>query len=405
MKNVIKQLAIIMMMSSSLLAASNLSAATSALTVKPQLPAWHKATVMGSFALPDRKEFIEDTLDPNTGHEPLPIRYWPTSKATIKGLLLIVPGTGSNADSSHAQIMASVANDQGHDAIIVANPFSPDFQKSFSPDHLVGFPQNDTAGFVEMMESAYAKYLTYKSKPRVVNITGFSLGGAYAVRASALNFSFKVKNYIAVNPPVDLGFAINAIDNMIRTRLNSTIFPIPKVIRHYILPLANYAYAFDNKLNLLTLQNYLGLISNNENINKGIIGASFQLSIGKITRGLFRNQDFKEDHTWNWLISRVPSITFANYMGVAGIAIQNENTSGKTFQELMDEVDLRRQIVNSKRKKNIFIIHSRDDFLLDKGDLKDLDQLIGPRLKVLSSGGHGGAIWTRTFADVFKHLL
>lgn len=402
MKNVIKLLALMIMM---VLPSASVSAHNGILTVSPQLPAWHKATVMGSFALPDKDGFIKDTLKPSNGSGPLPIRYWPTTKSIIKGLLLIVPGTGSNSDSSHAQIMASVANEQGHDAIIVANPFSPDFQKSFSPDYLVGFPQNDTPGFVQMMESAYAKYLTYRKKPRVVNITGFSLGGAYAVRSSSLKFSFKVRNYIAVNPPVDLGFAINAIDDMIRTRLNNNIFSIPQVLRQYILPLANYAYAFNNRLNLNTLRDYLGLTSDNETVNKGIVGASFQLSIGKITRGLFKSEEFKQDHTWRWLIARVPSITFADYMGVAGVAIENEEMRGKSFQELMDEVDLRRQIVHSKKRKNIFIIHSRDDFLLDKGDLKDLHDLIGPRLKVLNSGGHGGAIWTRTFARTFKQLL
>jgi pimeloyl-ACP methyl ester carboxylesterase len=366
---------------------------------------WDQSTVLGAFASPSSHQFLAIAMASPRPGVPLSVRLWKAQGGvTPKGLVILIPGTGADADSHQSAGFASTLSDLQYDVMVVTNPFSRAFQKTFSKDQLIGFPQNDSPEFVKMMEAAYKAYLQRRKVPKVVHVAGISLGGTYAVRFAGLKKSFKVDKFIAINPPVSFGRAMDAIDDSIRMSLNKKYFSLGEVLVD-ILPLVDLAWIRQVRLDTENFGLFKARISKNAGMNQSLIGASFQFSLKQITMGMLGTPRFKDLYQRRTIERGLGSMTFARYMGLAGNAIESDYIRHHSFADLIEEGNLTEQFKMAPDIKKVYVIHSEDDFLLAPGDLGVVDAYLGTNLQVLRSGGHCGAIWTKSFEKAVARIL
>ncbi len=363
---------------------------------------WHQATVLSVFASPHKARYVK--VEVASPREKLPIHIWRTEKKA-KGLVMLIPGTGANSNSSQAAIVADLLASEGFDTVIVADPFSPDFQRSFSKDRAVGFPHNDSPQTITMLEQSYLEYVKRHGTPAKIHLMGISLGGMYAHRLASMKSKLKFDRFIAINPPVDLGYAIEKIDQSIRVRLDTAQFSLREVVINNLLPVADMTWIRGLKLTEQTILEAKALLSDSEETNMGLIGASFQIDLIAITLGLRKSSAYTENYQKRRLERQLTSMTFTKYMGLASAAIDPKGVQGRRFVDLMNDADLRLAIEAAPNRDKLYMITSNDDFLLQPGDLSDIYGLLGSRLQVLKSGGHCGELWTEGFKAALKTTL
>lgn len=365
--------------------------------------AWHQSTVLGAFATPSRSNFIELKVPSPRQGRGLPLRIWKSQERPL-GLVVLIPGTGANSDSVQAAGLASTLISQNYDVLIVANPFSRDFQRTFSRDFLVGFPQNDSPQVFQMVEESYKAYVKYRGKPKAVFLAGISLGGTYALRFASMPTNFKIEKYIAINPPVTFANAISRIDDSIRASLNDGEVSFLEIVFDNLIPLVDLAWVRKIPLEIANLNLFKVHVSPVEKVNMAIIGASFQNGLKSIAKGLFE-ADIYGIHEKRVLERTLSSMTFSRYMGLAGIAIDDDSIRRHSFESLINEGNLDVQISRAPDRRKLYVIHSADDFLLLPGDLKVIESYLGSHLQVLRSGGHCGALWTKAFGRSIIKIL
>lgn len=361
----------------------------------------HESTILAGVTNPSSDRYVPLTIYKPGRDIFMEARLWRSAKPT-KGLFIVMPGTGGDASSGTANSLAEFISKNRFDALVVANPFSSSFQSSFSSDGLVGFPQKDLLDAEQMIEQTVRVYSQLYTPPSKVNFIGFSLGGTYSVLLSNSDFSFDVGTFIALNPPVDFGNAISAIDDLLRTvkatsrlsllRLIPELFPLYRETRGGL--------SFD----LIPILRKM--IVSDDYRDKQTIGAAFDLNLMDIVNGLHSTETFSSREWHVRLTQRTTRMTFQGYLGLVGIPLSNrQEFYGRTFDSIIADMDLPGLIVSSKRKSRLYVIHNADDFLLRAGDLEKIDPLLPQRMFVFDGGGHCGNYWTPNFQKVLKGIL
>lgn len=379
---------------------------------------WYQSTVMGAYAKPKTSKYFNLAVYPKVARYLKPkdnpgadqnlevISYlrahvWRTSKSEIKGLYIVIPGTGATATASAANLLAEQVTQLGYDAVVVTNPFSTDFQETFSSDGFVGFPQKDIKDTVEMVESAVDAYRSYYGEPKEINVTGYSLGALYTVMLADSNISYKLNKFIALNPPFEFLYDMNRLDTMIKIPgygRNEIIDIIKKLIRVFTKTISGLTKELIGEIKTT--------LPTDQKSNEKIIGTSFRFSMEGVINNII-SHDFVRDYDSRKEIFRITRDTsFARYsLVLRDYLVEEGKLENLSVSELAAKNNLLTVLKKSKRLKDIYFVSNEDDFLLQAGDLNDLEKVVGDKLHVFEAGGHCGNYWTPSFQNLFKELI
>lgn len=361
---------------------------------------WQQSTLLAGFTAPMKESFETIQLDAGQG-KTLAARLWKTDAAS-RGLYFVIAGTGSNGQSGLASRLAELLTALNYDAIVVANPFSSAFQKSFSSDGVVGFPEKDTTDAVAMLRAAKADYVTKYGQPRETNILGYSLGGLFAP-LSALNAGdLHIKKVIALDPPVDFEYAIKQVDQMIAHLLDHEV-ALPSLAKDLlrVFRLAPRGLFADNSAAVLSA------LPQDDDENEQIIGMSFFPALQKIESNLASTWAFSAPEKRSQLHRLHSSITFMRYTGLVSIPLTRARRyAGLTLSQVLARVDLRTVLrQNPNLAAKTYVITNRDDLLVNDSMLDDLDALLPGHIRVFEAGGHCGNYWTPSFANQLAEIV
>ncbi len=363
---------------------------------------WYQSTLLGAFAKPFVDRAIVLDIPVPGSSKRLAVRVWRVQGSAPKGLFLILPGTGGNSASSNSNLLAEEVNALGYDAIVLANPFTPDFQSTFSSDGLIGFPRRDIVDTVTMMEAAVDSYTHYYGKYKSLNLMGYSLGALYTVLAAGQESSLTFHKLIALNPPIDLQYAMDQLDGMIRLAINDP-FSAPRM-------LGDLFRIFQKTKGGVLIEKILELkqlVPADEAVGREAIGKIFQNNLIEITRGLFSTSTvFSTQYRKRQIEAKMRSITFAQYLGYAGIGIsQNAEPVRKTFAAMVKDINLNGILAALPSTKKIYVITNNDDFLSTPAELKRLGDILHGNLHVFNAGGHCGNYWAPSFKKVLAGII
>jgi hypothetical protein len=334
--------------------------------------------------------------------KPVDVIYMQASKKSDNPLLLLIAGTGSNGREGIVKHLANLANQQGVDTIILPNPFTVEFQNSFSFNGLVGSPQQDSKGLEDMINSAIRAVGIYKKYPKKLYVSGFSLGGLHAALLARSSISSKIDKFIILNPTIDFVYGIQKVDQFIAVSDSSMGVGGLDVIDLVDIALDKFS---GPAVDLNTYQSmelkYISLDS-----IRHMFGIVFKSKMEKVVKNYDAGEvflDLNMDADLVQMKQNLGYVSFANFALKALSATKQASSMDPRLEfQNINLINFLRDLPNVDK---IRYIDNIDDFLKTPQQLSALLDNSKIRYTVFSAGGHCGNYWTPSFVKKFSEYL
>jgi ABC-type phosphate transport system auxiliary subunit len=131
-------------------------------------------------------------------------------------VIFTIPGLGGSPYTKASHFLGEKLYEQGYHVILLPSPFSWHFALGASRDGIVGITQKDSEDLYSAM--LHIKELVtkkYSMQIQSVGVLGYSLGALHSAFIEKIDQEEKllnIKTVLAINPPVDLVFGLNRLD-------------------------------------------------------------------------------------------------------------------------------------------------------------------------------------------------
>lgn len=304
---------------------------------------------------------------------------------------ILYPSIGEGIMSSHSVLFAKLFYDAGYSVIIQGSHFHFEFLKSMPEGYRPGLPQNDveklqlaTTKIVEDLEDKYDTKLGKKV------LMGTSFGALATLFMGDFeehhNKTLGIEKYISVNPPVELVYALKALD-----KNNDEWNKNPDNLKHRtavtaakILDLVKKNDEGDIKIETLPFSDYEGKLITSFILRQKLSDIVFAIE-----------NDKKTDKVA--LYRTINNMSFYDYANkyLAG-------NNGKSINDYNYAASLYSVSDYLKRNNNYKIYHTLDDYLTNKNQLKKLREYTGKNTVLISNGAHLGFLYREEFLNDFK---
>jgi hypothetical protein len=339
----------------------------------------------------------------------LPYSVW--MQARPAPLVFIIPGVGVHRLADAVTAMAELAWRRGASVVGMDNPMNWEFIETAGSRNVPGYTPADATDMYAAMQAVHAD-LARKYPGRITSMAllGTSLGATDALfiadlDAASANHAFHLDRVVAVNPPVDLVYAMQQVDN------------------YYLAPLA-WPAAYREALMRNALLKVALILNPDE--TKRIGGLPFdavesQFLIGIYYRWILRDIIYASQKKHD--LGVIPG---ARYRGMSRQAtydailrysfidyvrqfvlpdFQRAGNPRLPQDELLRRASLPSIGGRLAADPRVRVFVNRDDFLLSPQDIPWLQATLGDRLTVFPSGGHLGNLHERNVQDAVSAAL
>ena len=190
-----------------------LATATSAILGNDEATARVESNVLHVPGLPGRNK-----LPSLEGRGDLSLAFYRQNQAAP--LLFILAGVGSNPYFGVGPYLASLFYRAGSHVVILPSPLNWNFALSASTSGAPGYAPADARDLYDVMQKTLTTLRDrYNVKPTAIRFLGVSLGaleGAHLSVIDADEGKIGIANYLLINPPLDLHYALKKIDEWSR---------------------------------------------------------------------------------------------------------------------------------------------------------------------------------------------
>lgn len=299
---------------------------------------------------------------------------------------IIYPSIGEGVENHHGIVLAKMFYDCGYSVIIQGSHFHFAFVKSMPKGYHPGVPERDIY-YLQKVTSEIISFLSKKYKcnfkKKVVLGTSF---GAFATlflaNEQAKNNTLNISQYISVNPPIELMFALQQLDKNNDEWKNSkedfekkTAYTAAKIIK-----LAKMQKE-GKKIQTLPFSDSEGKIITSFVLRQKLSDLIYAIEEENPAKKSdfyekINNTKFK-DYTEDYILSR-------HKMTQAEL---NYKTSLYSISDFL------------KKHNNYVIYHTLNDYFADKNQLAKLKLYCGKKLILLDNGAHLGFLYRKEFQD------
>ena len=336
---------------------------------------------------------------------------FPADGARPEKLLVLLPGIGGIYSGMTSTALAELFHRDGWSVASLDSSFTWQFYLAAGHE-LPGFLPKDAENMrrtvARVLDDLKGDGLFDPARTRVA-LLGYSLGAMQALKISELeekSDTLGIDRFVAINPPVDLHYALETADAMAGTgkdwdgaKAVATVTEIAgkalaalektyppwnpadpgKEPFNYSVPLTQTDADFLAALYFRSSMSELLLVAQREK------GVPVLTTPYKWSR---RNELYRE----------IDRVSFAEYAAkVVAPAL-----APLTTEELYRQSSLRAFAESLARNPKVRVVHSLDDFLLTGEDRRFLDRTLGRRLTWFDRGGHLGNLYV---TDVQQTLL
>lgn len=305
-----------------------------------------------------------------------------TQKDKNSPLVIIFPSIGENIYSHHSDHFAKLFYDEGYSILILSSAFTPDFYNSMPENYTPGVPFCDVKYLKETISKILNKLENSENcKFEEKIVFGTSYGGMSALFLGDLETKeegLNISKYISINPPYDLLYAINKIDESSENieqdeeKLKDKVtFLCAKVLKLFNLKEEN------EKFEELPF-----------NIEEAKLITSFIMH-QKLSDLIFALEGKKEYAPEFY--KEMQSMNYADY--------SKKYIKNKDFKETANLSYIKNYLETSKNYK---IYHTLDDYLISYEQLKKLKKLTGKNMRLIDKGAHLGFLYRSEFLDDLK---
>lgn len=345
----------------------------------------------------------------------LKYNYWLQEEPA--DLVVIIPGTGESYVDLTPTSFANMYYEQGYSAIILSNAFNWEFMQSAATVWTPGFTPYDAKDVKSAIDKILIKLeKEYPGKFKRKILCGSSMGALHTLFIADINRKTKdntFSKYIAINPPVDLLYAMNIIDeyyaiggtwpkDIIQEKVRSCILSYMKMLKG-IDPGASPISGGINRRQSVKVNvddDDKHLFQKDE--AQFLIGLSFHMNLSEVIYSIYSRHDtgvIKAKKAWydrREIYAEIDTFNFSAYLRKFLIKDYEKRLRRKvTIKEVGDKSSLFAIEPTLKNSDKIRIIHNHDDFLLNKGNLTWLRIVLGKKLTVFKHGGHLGNLYTK----------
>lgn len=348
-------------------------------------------------------------------------------------LAIVLPGIGSHHTSPIAVAMAEVLNYQGYAVIVLPSVFSFTYYRSMLNAPLPGYTPQDaeslrrTIGRV-LKDLADNQGDGKKFTPESINLVGMSLGALDTLHIAAqeekLN-TLKIDRYVAINPPVDMVYALDRVDAaglvMKGTPQDKIELPVSDAFGKALAASTRHAPFRDP----MAVRPGLGLeeypVNNEFDYRTGLAekqaqylaSMAFRYTLRDVMMVACRDKrlPFDTKLQYNWsdrtkFYLEVDRMPFRSYM-TDYLMPSLRKSMGKTFtvEEVRAATGLRAVDSTLRGNDKVRVLHTLNDFLVSDEDRRYLDEALGQRITWFTQGGHLGNLYYGQLHQVLINQL
>ncbi len=319
-------------------------------------------------------------------------------------MVVILPGTGSFYSSSKIIALAELFYSKGYSVLAMSDVFNWQFSESASSVLMPGYTPVDSADMYYALCKIFAA-LQEKYKDRITDkiLAGFSLGGLHTLFIADMESKLEggkigFDRYLALNPPVDLLYAVKRIDGYFSIGHTLTKKKISESVSK---GLRLYQKVVDKKLDQSSL------IDLNKDEARYVIGLDFHMTLVELIYSINSRNKLSvlhQDYSWfskENLYKEIDKFNFYSYMALILKPYYEKAMKCSISMEEINKASSLMAIENTlKTNSKIRVIHTSNDFLLNSTQIKWLEDTFGSRVTMLDHGGHCGYLYFKQAADV-----
>lgn len=305
---------------------------------------------------------------------------------------IIYPSIGEGIMSNESMIQAKLLYDEGYSVIILGSSFSWEFIKSMPDNYRPGFPSQDAYYLRKVtsiiLNQLQSKYVCKFNKKIIVGTSFGGLTGLFASSQEKNNNTLGISNYIFINPPIEIFFALKQLDKYSQDWQNN-----PVDIKLRAATATRKVLQVSQEVSDKKAMTKLETLPFTE--DEAELAISFSMK-QKLSDVVFTIENGKTSQKNN-LYELTNNMSFYDY--AQKYLISNQN---KTIEQLNYETSLYSLGDFLQNNNNYKIYHSLDDCFTNPQQLIWLKKQTGNKIVLFSNGSHLGFLYRKEFIDIFK---
>jgi len=357
---------------------------------------WNPDPTVGAVLFkPKSPDFVNQAVtrkvfDPATGKK-VYYNCWMQKKPAP--VVYYIPGLGSYRLDQSALAYADLMYRHGYSVVVFSNPFQQDFMEHASTMAVPGYGPADCDDVVNVLKLIRADLQQWKGNKITGNyLTGVSHGGYFTLmiaerEAAGQLGDLTFDRYVAVEPPVQLTSALDALDEMFNAPLQ---WPADQRQKKMLDSIYKALYFAQNGLDVS------GDIPLSREESEFLIGLVFRytlmsvivdsqrrdnLGVLKVNPNTFVRQKSYDE---------IRQISYAEYMDRFVLPYLIKTGRGTDRDALLAATDLEQSTQYLRNNPKVRVQICADDFLLSHQDISWYRTNLGTNLTVYPIGGHLG---------------
>ncbi len=313
-------------------------------------------------------------------------------------LIFIIAGTGASYDSIRMSYFQRIFYDAGYNVISISSPMQMNFLLNASSSRMPGRLMSDSEDIYNMMQKAYEKV---KGNIEVSDfyVMGYSLGAAQTAYVSYIDEKEKVFNFkrgFMINPVVDMYKSATKLDNMLNENIDNNKKNIGVLVEEIFTEISKKTNEKNIQLSEAAIYSlFKEKVISNEKM-AALIGLAFRviaIDLNFITdvannRHVYEKGPIGKFEPLFKYFQRIDFAGFDDYL--VRLAEPYYKEKGIDKATLLESVRLNEIENYLKTTSKLSVVTNRDELILDKKDLKYLEEVFKGRIIVYPTGGHCG---------------
>ncbi|MBO4632835.1 MAG: VacJ family lipoprotein [Lentisphaeria bacterium] len=328
-------------------------------------------------------------------------------------LAILLPGVGGHHRASQLRALAENLYERGYAVLVTSSVYNPLFMEA-SGNFLPGNTPQDAAVLRDALKKILADAAVKDQlHPAEITLAGYSMGALHTLFIADLERrqqELNIKRYLALNPPVDLQYALKTFDSWFG---RSQEWTREEFFRYGSDALAKFFYCASlnyPRLEKQTPFNPLYSMAVTRRQAAVLAGFSFRLTLrDMLLTAKRRNPEWNALQTpFSWwsrdaLYREIDSFSGMKYAEKCLLPEYRKKHPGAALSDLNAESGLRGIEKTLREASNIRVIHNVDDPLLSGPDRIFLTRTLGEKIVWFDCGGHLGNLFSRQHEEqVFR---
>lgn len=307
-------------------------------------------------------------------------------------LAIIYPSIGEGVASHHPVVMAKIFYDAGYSVVMQGSTFGWEFVKSMPDGYIPGLPTKD-AEYSRLVTYKILESLQTKNKcnfPKKI-LVGTSFGALTTLFVAAKeeqNNTLNISNYISINPPIELLFALKQIDKNTQdciTNADDIKLETANALRKVVQICQDINKGQKDKWENLPFS---------EDEAKHVVGFVMKQKLDDLIFTIEKGSANKNNKELYKLINSMSYYDYAKrYMHIDEYKSLDQFNYDTSLYSISDYL---------QRNQNYKIYHALDDYFVTKEQLSWLKNVCDKKAVYFNNGSHLGFLYRKEFIDKFK---